>query len=246
MTQRRILRLSGPDTRSFLQGLVSNDVTKLDQGLVYAALLTPQGKYLADFFLLAAGDDVLLDVAADLANDLIKRLTMYRLRAKVEITMSDLQVHRGTTPAPKGAHADPRHNDLGWRLYGDDGSDDGSDWDAIRVAHCIPETGIELTPGSYILEAGFETLNGVDFRKGCYVGQEITARMKHKTTLRKGLRVVSIDAQVPVGTAITAQGKPVGTLFTQSGTRAIAYLRLDRAQGDMEAAGVTVRLPNPG
>ena len=246
MSQRRILRLSGPDTRSFLQGLVTNDVGKIDQGLVYAALLTPQGKYLADFFLLADGADVLLDASADQAESLIKRLTMYRLRAKVDISQSDMQVQRGTGETPDGALSDPRHSDLGWRHYGSQGGDDGSDWDAIRVAHCIPETGIELTPDSYILEAGFETLNGVDFRKGCYVGQEITARMKHKTELRKGLRVVEIDGQAPVGTAITAAGKPVGTLFSQSGPRAIAYLRLDRAKGDMMAAEATLRLPNPG
>ncbi|MVO16102.1 YgfZ/GcvT domain-containing protein [Parasedimentitalea huanghaiensis] len=246
MSQRRILRLSGPDTRSFLQGLVTNDVEKIDQGLVYAALLTPQGKYLADFFLLAEGSDVLLDADADQAEGLMKRLSMYRLRAKVDITQSELQVQRGTGHAPDGALRDPRHSGLGWRLYGDQGGDDGSDWDAIRVAHCIPETGIELTPDSYILEAGFEALNGVDFRKGCYVGQEITARMKHKTELRKGLRVVEINGMAPTGSAITAAGKPVGTLFTQSGPRAIAYLRLDRAKGEMMAADAQLKLPNTG
>lgn len=246
MSQRRILRLSGPDTRSFLQGLVTNDVDKIDQGLVYAALLTPQGKYLADFFLLADGEDVLLDVAADLAEGLIKRLSMYRLRAKVEITASDLNVRRGTGETPEKALFDPRHPNMGWRLYGDEGGDDGSDWDAVRVAHCIPETGIELTTDSFILETGFEALNGVDFRKGCYVGQEVTARMKHKTTLRKGLCWVEIDGQATPGTEITAAGKTVGTLFTQSGSRAIAYLRYDRATKDMSAGEATVRLTNQG
>ncbi|AZV79146.1 folate-binding protein [Parasedimentitalea marina] len=245
MSQRRILRLSGPDTRSFLQGLVTNDVTRIDQGLVYAALLTPQGKYLADFFLLAEEDHVLLDVAAELADGLLKRLSMYRLRAKVEISESDAQVSRGTGPAPAGALADPRHVDMGWRLYGAASGDDGSDWEALRVAHCIPETGIELTGDSFILEIGFEALNGVDFRKGCYVGQEVTARMKHKTTLRKGLCQVEIDGQAAPGTAITANGKVAGTLFTQSGNRALAYLRFDRAKGDMSAGDATVRLTHP-
>lgn len=246
MSHRRILRLSGPDTRTFLQGLVTNDVAKIDQGLVYAALLTPQGKYLADFFLLAEGQDVLLDVAEDLGESLIKRLSMYRLRAQVEIKMTEMQVRCGTGAAPEGALTDPRHEDMGWRLYGDESGDDGSDWDAIRVARCIPQTGIELTPDSYILEAGFEALNGVDFRKGCYVGQEITARMKHKTTLRKGLCQVEIEGQAAPGTTITADGKVVGTLFTQSGPHAIAYLRYDRASGDMAADEATVRLVNPG
>jgi folate-binding protein YgfZ len=241
MSHRRILRLSGADTRSFLQGLVTSNVDRLEDGLVYAALLTPQGKYLADFFLAAEGDAVLLDVAEPLAEGLLKRLNMYRLRADVQIEMTDLQVQRGTGEAPAGALADPRHSDMGWRLYGTQGGDDGSNWDAIRVAHCIPESGIELGPDSYILEAGFEALAGVDFRKGCYVGQEVTARMKHKTTLRKGLRVVEVTGAAPVGSEITADGKAVGTLFTQSGGRGIAYLRLDRAKGEMLAGGATLR-----
>ena len=237
MSARTILRLSGPDTRDFLQGLVTNDVAKLDQNvLVYAAMLTPQGKYLADFFLAPDGADVLLDVDADLAEGLMKRLSMYRLRADVQIEVTDLQVRRGTGPAPEGAFADPRHPDMGWRLYGAESGDDGSDWDALRIAHCIPESGVELTPDSYILEAGFESLNGVDFRKGCYVGQEVTARMKHKTELRKGLQIVEIEGTAPVGTDITAGDKAAGTLFTQSGGKAIAYLRYDRARDkDLQA-----------
>ncbi|KIC35438.1 CAF17-like 4Fe-4S cluster assembly/insertion protein YgfZ [Leisingera sp. ANG-M7] len=240
MSDRRILRLTGADAKSFLQGLVTNNVDHLEDGLVYAALLTPQGKYLADFFLAADGDAVLLDVEASLADGLMKRLNMYRLRADVQVEMTDLQVKRGTGTAPEGALADPRHADLGWRLYGPEGGDDGSDWDAIRVAHCIPETGIELGPDSYILEAGFEALKGVDFRKGCYVGQEVTARMKHKTELRKGFRTVEVEGAAPAGTEITAGGKPVGTLYTQSGGKGIAYLRFDRAKGGMQAGGARV------
>lgn len=243
MIARRILRLTGSDTDPFLQGLITNDIARLDQGLVYAALLTPQGKYIADFFLLRDGDGILLDVAEPLADDLIRRLTMYKLRADVAIAATDLNLQRGTGPTPQGAFADPRHEDMGWRAYSSAPTqDDSSDWDAIRVAHCIPETGIELSADSFILEAGFETLNGVDFRKGCYVGQEVTARMKHKTDLRKGLRRVQIDGTAPVGTEITADGKPAGTLFTQSGDHAIAYLRLNRADGDMRADAATIRL----
>ncbi len=237
---RKIYRITGADTHDFLQGLVTNDVSRLDQGAVYAAMLTPQGKYMADFLLVPSDDGVLLDVDADVAATLIPRLTMYKLRADVEIAETDLQVYRGTGPAPDGALADPRHPDLGWRLYGDRAGDDGSDFDAIRVAHCIPEAGIELTPDSYILESGFDRLNGVDFKKGCYVGQEVTARMKHKTQLKKGLVTVAIDGAAPVGTPITAAGKPAGTLYTQSGGRAIAYLRFDRMGRDMQADGATL------
>jgi folate-binding protein YgfZ len=241
MTTRRILRLTGADARDFLQGLITNDVAKVDQGLVYAALLTPQGKYLADFFVFAEGDDLLIDVDESLAASLAKRLSMYRLRADVQISDTDLQVKRGTGPAPEGALMDPRHDALGWRLYGTEGGDDGSNWDAIRVAHCIPQTGIELGPDSYILEAGFERLNGVDFRKGCYVGQEVTARMKHKTELRKGLVTVAVSGSAPSGSEIRRAEKPVGTLFTTEGAHGIAYLRYDRAGDDMQAGEATVR-----
>ncbi|WP_306116470.1 MULTISPECIES: folate-binding protein YgfZ [unclassified Roseovarius] len=241
---RTILEIAGNDATTFLQGLVTNDVARLDQGLVYAALLTPQGKYLADFFLIQHGSAILLDVDAGLAPGLLQRLTMYKLRADVMITPSDLGVSRGTGDTPQGALPDPRHPDLGWRLYGGQADDDGTDFDAIRVAHCIPETGIELTPDTFILEAGFDRLNGVDFRKGCYVGQEVTARMKHKTELRKGLRTVQIDGTAPVGTAITADGKPAGTLFTQSEGQAIAYLRFDRAKGAMQAEDARITLPS--
>lgn len=243
MPNRRILRLSGSDTDSFLQGLVTNDIDGMKDGLVYSALLTPQGKYLADFFLKRDGDAILLDVAEELADGLAKRLGMYKLRADVRIEDSGLNLQRGTGPVPEGALPDPRHPDMGWRAYTTESeNDDGTDWDAIRVRHCIPETGIELTPDSYILESGFEALNGVDFKKGCYVGQEVTARMKHKTELRKGLRSVSITGSAAVGTAITSGGKPAGTLFTQSNGRAIAYLRLDRVGDDMQADGASLLL----
>ncbi len=105
----------------------------------------------------------------------------------------------------------------------------------------MPEAGIELTPDTFILEVGFERLNGVDFRKGCYVGQEVTARMKHKTELRKGLAKVRVDGAAAPGTDLTAEGKPAGTLFTRSGDEAIAYLRFDRAKGTLNAGDAVVK-----
>jgi len=239
---RKVLRITGTDRVKFLQGLVSNDVARLP---AYAALLTPQGKYLADFILSVAGDAILLDVHADLAAGLFQRLSMYRLRSDVRIEATELHVLRGLGPAPDGAFADPRHPALGWRAYSDSaGTEPAIDWDAIRVAHLIPQAGIELIPNeTYILEANFEALNGVDFRKGCYVGQEVTARMKHKTTLRKGLAQVSASGAAEPGTGITADGKPAGTLLTRSGDRAIAYLRFDRAGGALRAGGADLRYP---
>ena len=234
---RRILAVSGEDRVEFLQGLVTNKVGEVP---AWAALLTPQGKYLADFLVVPDGGRLLVDVDARLADDLLRRLSMYKLRSKVALEPTDLTVARGTGEMPDAAIADPRHPALGWRLYGGQG-DDGTDWDAIRVAHCIPETLVELIPNeTFILEAGFERLHGVDFRKGCYVGQEVTARMKHKTELRKGLVTVGIEGAAPVGTPILmADGREAGTLFTQSGGRAIAHMRFDRMGPFSDGGGLT-------
>lgn len=241
---RKIFDITGTDREHFLQGLVSNDVRRLSEGPLYAALLTPQGKYLADFFLIARGETILLDIDAEIAAATVARLSMYRLRADVTITPSALSVFFGTGPAPEGTVIDPRDPAMGWRLYGERAGDDGSDWDALRVTHLIPATGIELTPETYILEAGFERLHGVDFRKGCYVGQEVTARMKHKTELRKGLVQLAIEGAAPVGTAIEAEGKVVGTLYTQSGGLALAHLRLEALAAPLSAGSARLS-PTP-
>lgn len=244
-TSRTLWTLSGKDALTFLQGLVSNDVRPLETGpgIVWTALLTPQGKYLADFFVVRQPDgQLLIDIATPLATDTLRRLTLYRLRAQVQIAPVSLSVSRGLGAPPPDAHPDPRHPALGWRCYHAEAlAEDRIDWDAIRVEHVIPESGIELVPDeTYILEAGFERLHGVDFRKGCYVGQEVTARMKHKTELRKGLVQVTVDGEAPVGSEITLDGRPVGTLFTQSGGRGIAHLRLDRASQPLRAGNATV------
>lgn len=243
MGDRVVLAVTGGDREGFLQNLVTNDVARARGGLAYAALLTPQGKYLADFFLHGEEGRVLIDVDAGVVAALAQRLGMYRLRADVAIAPAGLDVRRGTGPAPKGALPDPRHPALGWRLYGTEGGDDGTDWDALRVEHLIPETGVELGPDTYVLEAGFERLHGVDFRKGCYVGQEVTARMKHKTELRKGLAQVEVEGAAPVGTPILAtDGREAGVLYTQAGGRGIAQLRFERAEGEMTAGEARVRL----
>ena len=242
-TARRIVHLGGKDAVTFLQGLVSNDVLPLlrADGLIWTALLTAQGKYLADFFVGRQDNTLFLDLPEPLADDTLRRLSMYRLRADVSLTPSDWAMTRFVDNAPQGTLADPRHPALGWRLYGAPLPETPVDWDAIRVDHLIPQTGIELIPTeSYLLECGFERLHGVDFRKGCYVGQEVTARMKHKTELRKGLALVQIDQTVPVGTAILAEGREVGRVFTQSGGRAIAHLQFDRSEGEMVAGAARV------
>jgi folate-binding protein YgfZ len=238
---RMVLRIGGADREGFLHGLVTRDLAAPGAGLVYSALLTPQGKYLFDFFLLNRSEDILLDVKSDVASRLAQRLMMYKLRAAVTIEDSGLSVVRGLGEAPDGAFADPRDPSLGWRGYAMEGGTPEIDWDAIRVAACVPETGIELIPDeTFILEAGFDRLSGVDHRKGCYVGQEVTARMKHKTELRKGLVTVDVMGTAAVGTPIMAGEKAAGTLYTQAGGQGIAYLRFDRAEGEMTAGDAKV------
>jgi folate-binding protein YgfZ len=257
--RRAVLRIEGPDARDWLQDLVTNDVRRLaPDRAVYAALLTAQGKYLFDFFLTDAGDGaVLVDVAADRAAALAQRLGLYRLRRAVTIAPTDLAVALvwGAAPAAP-ALADPRDPALGWRLYGPDPAAlltgvapaTPADYDALRVACAVPESGVELVPDdSYILEMGFDRLNGVDFRKGCYVGQEVTARMRHKTELRKGLVRVRVagDAPAPGAPLLAADGKPAGALFTVAGGEGLAHLRFDRAEGPLTAGAATVTALQP-
>jgi len=240
---RRLLRISGADRQDFLQGLVSNDVKKLGEGAIYAAMLSPQGKYLFDFFLFAEPEAIVIDVAASRAAALAQHLSMYRLRADVAIDADERKVWRGIGEAPDGALADPRHAAMGWRYYGALAVDPLPEdhFEALRMEHLIPEPEL-VENDTYILEAGFERLNGVDFRKGCYVGQEITARMKHKTELKKGLRRVIVNGEAPFGSVITNAGKPAGTLYSVVGGRGLAHLRFDRATGEMQAARATLRL----
>ncbi|MEM9715052.1 MAG: folate-binding protein [Pseudomonadota bacterium] len=239
--ERQVLEISGEDAERFLSDLITNHLPPEGE-LGYAALLSPQGKYLFDFFVLRRDGGFWIDVAKERAQALGQRLMMYRLRAKVEIKTGTAIVATGLTNKPATAFDDPRSPALGWRDY-DGAPAEDVDWDAVHVENLIPATGIELiADDSYILEMGFERLNGVDFKKGCYVGQEVTARMKHKTELRKGLAHVTVSSAVPVGTEITSNGKSVGTLYTQAGGKGLAYLRFDRAKGPMQAGDAEVAL----
>lgn len=241
MTDRTLWTLTGADRLDFLQNIVTNTVTPLkEDGIVWTGFLTPQGKYLSDFFVVRMGDELLIDVPTALAPQTLQRLTMYRLRADVAIAPSGRRVTRGIGPVPAGAVADPRHPAMGWRCYDGSAPDQDVDWDALRVQHIIPEAGMELGPDSYILEMGFERLHGVDFRKGCYVGQEVTARMKHKTELKKGLVRVKVEGHAPPFTEITANDRVSGMLYTQSQGEALAFLRFDRLNGTLSAGDAKI------
>ena len=241
MFDRTVLCVSGPDAKSFLQNLVTNDVTKLNNNIIYSALLNPQGKLVADFFLVDLDQDILIDVNSEVSDTLLKLLNLYKLRADISITKTDLKVSTGINSKPQKGLEDPRHPKMGWRYYSDeDLTEKNIDWEKLRIENLIPEFGKELSSGIYILEYGFEKLNGVDFKKGCYVGQEVTARMKHKTKLKKGLAIVETTGCVPFDTPIYANNKIVGKVFSCTNSQALVYLRFEAALNKMMAGKIEI------
>jgi folate-binding protein YgfZ len=239
LPRRGVLEISGEDRLTFLQGLVTQDMNGLATGEArYAALLTPQGKYLFDFLVVADGERLLLDCEAGRAADLLRRLMMYKLRAKVTLTdkSADLCVAAcwdGPPPNPTSAvlYRDPRHPDLGHRLIlskADAPAGDATAYDCHRLALGIPDSGDFVVDKLLILEGNLDYLNGVSFTKGCYVGQEITARMKHRGKVRKRLLPVRVSGELPPpGTPVMAGDKVAGELRSGRDDRAMAYLRLE-------------------
>ncbi len=252
IAERGVLRIGGAAAETFLQALVTNNVVDIPAGqAVYAALLTPQGKFLHDFFVTPAADGtaLLLEMEAPGLPDLKRRLTMYRLRSKVEIAdvSADWQVLASAEPIAAGdgalVYADPRHPDMGHRALWPVGlalpeiSDDASSYHARRVALGVPDGSRDIeVEKNFMLEARFDQVNGIDFRKGCYVGQEITARSKYRGNVRKMLMPCRVDGDLPApGTEITVDGRDVGTVRSGAGTHVIAMLRLDRPDGELLA-----------
>ena len=268
LPSRAVLSIGGADARKFLQGLITNDIGKAQGSrAIHAALLSPQGKILFDFFLVADGDGFLVDVARDKAGELAKRLGFYRLRAAVEIgeePSCEVAASWGATPtAPNGAvvYADPRLPELGCRSllpamspaeFGCEPATE-QDYHAFRIGLGVPEGGRDYAFGdAFPHEALFDQLNGVDFNKGCFVGQEVVSRMEHRGTVRKRIVPVASDAPLPPpGTSIEAGGVALGTLGSVSGSSGLALIRLDRAeevlaQGQtLTAAGIGVTLRRP-
>ena len=232
LPSRGVIEIAGDDRRSFLQGLITNDVMALTpSNAIYAALLTPQGKYLFDFLIVAEGDRLLLDVEADRRADLMRRLMLYKLRAKV--TIADRSDALAVVLSSAGI-ADPRHPGLGGRAIlphttAEKLPADESAYQTHRLSLGIPEGSADFVVDKLlILEGNLDYLNGVSFTKGCYVGQELTARMKHRGKVRKRLLPVRVVGDLPpAGTPITDDGREVGELRGGQGSRAIAYLRLD-------------------
>ena len=250
LKERVLISVSGPDAQKFLQSLITNELNNSENRLLYSALLTPQGKYLNDFFIIKKTDNTfLIDISSQSAEQFIKRLSMYKLRSHVDVESIDGVVCVGLSRKPTEAFFDPRDDKLGWRQYllEKDVPSEAAQlplemYEKLRVDLCIPETNIELlVDKTFILEAGFEKLSGVSFTKGCYVGQEVTARMRHKTELQKGLVKVRISGSIGDSTMeIMSEGKVVGSLFTRHENLAIAYLKFKYIDKPLQVGDATL------
>ncbi|MEE2691436.1 MAG: folate-binding protein [Pseudomonadota bacterium] len=253
LPSRAVLRISGPDSRAFLQGLVTNNVEKLEDGeAAFAALLTPQGKILFDFLLVARGDGFLIDCNATASEALQKRLTLYRLRAKTAIEkLEDFAVGcivGNSTRAAGGdviAFADPRLLALGRRLIGPKAgvidavgeSAAESRYDAHRRALGVPEFGRDFAGDEvFLLDVNYDALGGVDYKKGCFVGQEVTSRMKRKGEIRKRTLTFAYEGEPPPkGAPVTAGEGNVGEVLSAFEGSGLALIRLDRLAAAREA-----------
>ncbi|MDE0392013.1 MAG: folate-binding protein [Rhodospirillales bacterium] len=271
LEDRGVVSVDGPEAGPFLQGLISNDIDRVtDARGIYAALLTPQGKFLHDFFVLRRGGGYLLDCEGPRTGDLGRRLMAYRLRADVALAdaTEDYRVvalfgdEGGESafgvPPGEGSAApleggwvlrDPRGAALGLRAVVPVGVDlsflqqagfsPGSlaDYERHRIAQGAPDGSRDMEVGrATLMECGFEALNGVDFEKGCYVGQELTARTKHRGLVRRRLARVALDGPLPpAGTPILAGEREVGEIRSGLEGAALAVLRLERIAAATEA-----------
>ncbi|MEM6682081.1 MAG: folate-binding protein [Pseudomonadota bacterium] len=228
LSDRAVIRLSGPDWKAMLQGLITNTVDKIaPDSWLYAGLLSPQGKYLFDFFITRDGEDAVMDVAAEQRDTLVRKLMMYRLRSKVDITPTDdaIYAHWGET---FDTHLDPRLPAMGQRRLQGEDTASAQDYKAHRIRLGIPDGPLDFIADKTLwLETNADLLNGVDFQKGCYVGQENTARMRYRGKVRRRLIPIQSDAPIPEHTPIMLGRKQAGDTRSSSGTHALANLRVE-------------------
>jgi folate-binding protein YgfZ len=268
LTDRGIISVSGPDSRDYLQGLISNDITQVSSDkAIYAALLTPQGKYLFDFFISQLGEKLLIECEKSRTSELMKRLRMYKLRANADLldetedysilalwgdsvreAMGLNKMGLGSAKEKSGGvqMIDPRLEAVGGRiiipinaaaieikLIGA-GLASLSDYDLHRLKLGLPNASRDMVIDKAILiESGFDELNGIDWNKGCYMGQELTARTKYRGLVKKRLVSITIEGATPKpGTPIMVGDKSVGEMRSSNGKSGIALLRLDQLEND--------------
>ena len=249
LPQRGVISVTGVDRITFLNGLVSNDVAKAAPGrAVWAALLTPQGKYLSDFFVFATDDALLLDAPRTDIPALLAKLRRYRLRADVELEDASeaYAVYAAWDGAPPDAAIsapDPRLDEAGWRLLSGTplpANASEADYAAHRIALGLPDGAPDLEPEkTLLLEAGFDELGGIAWDKGCYMGQELTARTKYRGLVKRRLVPVALTAPAPApGTPVMADGHEVGDIRSCAGRLALAMLRLDALEKTLDSRRV--------
>jgi folate-binding protein YgfZ len=245
LSNRSVLRISGDEARPFLQGLVTQDILHVAEGAaVFTALLTPQGKILFDFLLTPKDNGFLLDGDVNAAPALLKRLTLYKLRAKVAIVPEpDLAVAVGDMRDPVAAFVDPRSDALPPRaiVNSADMPSADADYDAARLALGVPEFGKDFDGEEvFLLDVNYDALNAVSYKKGCFVGQEVTSRMKRKGEIRKRTLVAAFNGAPPAkGTPVISGETAIGEILSGRVGAALALVRLDRLES-AEAAGLPI------
>jgi hypothetical protein len=253
LESRALLRVEGPEWRPFLNNLLSNDVEALPVGsLRFAALLTPQGKFLHDMFVLAGENGAWLDVQASHRDMLLKRLTLYKLRAKVSFTPDEAAIFALWDGPPAGPDwaADPRLPELGFRALGAPQPPNAAeeDYDLHRLDLGVPDPARDCTPDkTYPIEADFDLLDGIDFKKGCFIGQETTSRMKRRGAIKTRMLPIVFDGPPPApGAEVLAGDLRAGEVLSGRDGRAMALLRLDRiAVAPLTVDGRAVRADPP-
>lgn len=251
LDSRALIRVSGPDARPFLHNLLTQDVETLAEGeLRFGALLSPPGRLLFDLFLWGEADGVLLDVAADRRDALLQRLSMYRLRAQVAVEADDRPVFVSWPEVADGFAADPRTPGLGGRRIGGGIEPDASeaDWQAHRLAVGVPDPAADApSDKTYPIEANFDLLNGVDFQKGCFVGQETTSRMKRRGAIKNRMLPIAFEGpRPPFGAEVLNGDLRAGEVLSGVDGAAIALLRLDRIDDALTVDGRPVAVRRPG
>ncbi|RWE40321.1 MAG: folate-binding protein [Mesorhizobium sp.] len=247
LKDRALIIVSGPDAEHFLQNILTTDLDALGNGEAKpGALLTPQGKILFDFLISRAGENAFrIECRADVSDDFIRRLMLYKLRAKVEIAKSEQTLvtvaWRNESIASESdstAVADRRFGDEGvTRFYaGTADTGDIAAWQAFRIAHGIAESGPDYALGdAFPHDVLLDEMGGVGFKKGCYVGQEVVSRMQHRGTARRRVLIVEAGLPLPpVGTELTVEGRSVGTLGSSVGTSGLAIARIDRVKAALD------------
>ena len=250
LDSRALIRVSGPDARPFLHNLLTQNVETIEPGEVrFGAMLSPPGRLMYDLFIWGEETGVVLDVAADRRDALVQRLSMYRLRSNVEIKALPDGVFAAWGEVPDSFTPDPRLAALGGRRWGEAGEETASeaDYNLHRLSLGVPDPVADtLQDKTYPIEANFDLLNGIDFHKGCFVGQETTSRMKRRGTIKNRMMGLKIDGPLPEKGAEVLNGDlRAGEVMSGADGRVIALMRLDRLEGELSVDGRRVEVERP-